>query len=152
MKILLLISFYIFSAYVAAIWIKFGILPSISESYYRLRYLQKSFFTMAMFGTGFPVVMYSEGGLMFFAGTAICFVGASPAFREDMTGAVHVIGAIGGIVLGLVSLWIDYELWIPQMVFIVLAFILTFFRVRNHTWWVEILAYFCIVGSLWFLN
>ena len=150
MKFLLLTStYFFFTAYVAAIWIKFGVLPSISESYYRLKKLQKSFFTLAMFGTGLPITIYAEGGLMFFAGAGICFVGAAPAFREDMTGRVHVIGAVGGIVLGLLSLWLDYSLWIPQVVFAGLTFFLTFFRVRNHTWWIEILAYMCIVGCLW---
>jgi len=101
-----------------------------------------------MFGTGLPVTIQSETGMMFFAGAFICLVGAAPAFRDDFTSKIHSIGAIGGISLAMVSLWIDYGYWYVSVGFAVMTFLLTFFRIKYHTWWIEILAFVCVLGVL----
>jgi len=147
---LLIISTAVFISYVTAIWIEFGVLPSISDSYYKLKH--KSLFFLAMVGTGFPITMQSETGMMFFAGAFICLVGVAGAFRQELTGKVHAIGAIGGIALGMCSLWIDYGYWHVPVFFAVVTFCLAFFRIKNHIWWIEILAFVCVLGVLFISN
>lgn len=149
MNILLLTtSTIIFFGYIALVWIKFGILPSISDSYYYFKKIPGLFF-FAMFGTGLPITIFAETGLLFFAGSFIVLVGAAGAFRQELIGKVHVIGAVGSIVLGMVSIWVDYGYWYISVGFALMTFLLTFFRIKNHTWWIEIFGYVCIVGVLW---
>jgi len=138
----------VFFGYIALVWFKFGVLPSISDSYYYFKHRPGLFF-FAMFGTGFPVIVLAETSLLFFSGCFIVLVGTAGAFHRELTGKVHVIGAVGSIVLGMVSLWVDYGYWYISVGFTLLMFLITFFRVNNHTWWIEILAYVCIVGVLW---
>jgi len=144
----IIISIVAFTVYVGAIWYKFGVLSSISESYYHLKGLQKSFFMLAMFSTGIPITIYAETGLLFFAGAFITFVGASPAFKEGTEGKVHVIGATGGILFGMMSMLFDYSLWEIPALFVFLALVITLLELKNRTWWIEILAFIAILTGL----
>ena len=146
MTALLITATIIFTSYVIYVWCKFGVLPSISDSFYKNN--EKPLFTLAMFGTGLPITIYAEFGLLFFAGAFICLVGAAAAFREDLTAKAHVVGAIGGIILGLLSCLIDYHNWILPAIFINFAGLATVFKLKNITWWVEITALICIVITL----
>ena len=83
----------IFVGYVSWIWARYGVLPSISHSYYSLPDNLKFIFTLWSWGYALPAMIVASTPLMFFAGAGICFVGAAAAYREKMTETVHIIGA-----------------------------------------------------------
>lgn len=137
--LLLTISATVFTTYVAVIWIKYGVLESISDSYYYSGC--KPWFTLAMFGTGIPISMMATDGILFFAGAGIVFVGAAPAFHQDMTRDVHFTGAVGGIILGMLSCYLDYDNWWVPVGFLVMTGFFVWFRIINRVWWIELLAF-----------
>ena len=147
-KLLLSISTLAFFGFVIMIWIRFGLLSSISDGYYYLN-RQKHLFAIAMVGVGLPVTIQSDTGMIFFAGLFICMAGAAGYIREDFTEKLHIVGATGGITLSMVSLWIDYGMWWVSLGFAVISFLLTFFRINHSSWWIEILAFVSVILVLW---
>ena len=110
MLALVLISFLLFIAYNIGIVSKFGIPPSLSQSYYLLNGVKKNLgflFTGMMLTMAFTLLpAWLELGevistwsshlnpLVFFTCAAICFVGAAPAFRANkLEGTVHEVAA-----------------------------------------------------------
>ena len=90
----------VFFSYVAYIWKKYGVQRSISNSYYKLPENRKFLFIGFCWLFAFPVMILGDNALMFGAGTFICFVGAAAAMHRFPTRAVHLTGAIGGMILG----------------------------------------------------
>ena len=150
--ILLSIAAVIFSAYVGYIWFKYGVQKSISASYYKLKGWRQVFFTLVLWAFSMLVMIASESykecyNLMFFAGVGICFVGASPAIKSSkMTKLVHMIGAIGGILLGLAFL-ICIGQWVLVLNLAYIAIII-WCKAKNWMWWVETLMFFGILGGV----
>ena len=140
---LLLLSymFVVFVSYLTYVVSKFGVLPSISDSYYLMK--SKIPFTLFIWSIAIPTILVGDTALMFFAGSFLAFVGAAPAFREEQEGIVHVVGAIGGITLGVVSMWVDFHLWYLSILLISFAVLAQIFKkkFKNHTWWVEIASF-----------
>ena len=110
MLVLVLISFLLFLAYNIGIVSKFGIPPSLSQSYYLLNGVKKNLgflFTGMMLTVAFTLLpAWLELGevvsswssylnpLAFFTCAAIAFVGAAPAFRANkLEGTVHEVAA-----------------------------------------------------------
>ncbi len=83
----------VFVTYVGGTSLKYGILGSISETYYRLPKNKKFLFTFFCWGIAFPAMIIASKPLMFFASAGICFAGAAAAFKEKLTHDVHMIGA-----------------------------------------------------------
>lgn len=144
---LLIVSFAIFTLYVAFIWLKFGVLKSISDSWYHLTFYTKPLFTLALFGFAIPVIISAESIIMKYAGLFICYTAIAPMFKIKPAEWVHYIGAVGGVMLGLFSLWQFYGLW-----YVVILFAIAYFFIKkltdNSTWWVEILAFYTIIICL----
>lgn len=154
--ILLIYSSLIFVSYMSFIISKFGILPSISESYYKLEGGYKSLFSLFIFNMVIPVIIVGNNPLMFLAGLFIAFVGAAPAFKEEFQKQVHDIGAYGGIITAFISLWINFHLGYLSLI-LGLFFIYAipknmsehwFNGIKNHIWWVEILSFILIITGL----
>lgn len=74
-----------FISYIWHIVKNYGILPSISESYYRLSDKQKKLFTFFCWGFAFPTIIIGNSFFLFLAGAGIAFVGAAAAFKSKMT-------------------------------------------------------------------
>ena len=145
----LIASFFIFAGYVTYIYSKFGVLKSISKSYYELRPKNKWMFTIALWGFSIPMIIAGDTALMFLAGSAICFVGAAPAYKDSMTDKVHVAGAVAGIVLGAAAMWINYGFWWITGLMALSAFLMSHFEIKNETWWIEITEFmFIFLGVL----
>ena len=146
----------VFAAYVTLIVAQYGVLTSISESYYRLPRIQRPFFTLFCWGFAIPAILIGSTPLMFLAGTGIAFVGAAAAFKEEMTDKVHYIGAIGGILASQLSIAIDSKLYILNAVFLSGLTLLFAFKKRiinkkdeeTYFWWIEILAFTVICIDL----
>lgn len=146
---LLLVSFSIFVGYLIYVYATVGILKSVSDSFYRVK--QPIFFILTMFLMPIPMMIVGSTPLMFFAGAFICFVGAAPGLvRNDMEERVHVIGATGGILLGMASIWIDLHMWYLSVAMAVFTLYSCskWNRIRNHTFWIEVIAFMLMIVAL----
>ena len=147
--IIFLVMITVFVSYVTFIWIKYGVQKSISDSYYRLPTRKQFLFVFFCWGFAIPAMILGNCALMFLAGVFICFVGAAAAFKGDkMTEWVHVVGAYGGVLLSQLAIWIIYDMWYITVLFIVLSGLLYILKVKNKTWWVEIIAFTFICAVL----
>lgn len=143
-KYLLITSFTIFTLYIIGVMVVYGVLPSISDSYYHIPQGYKLIFSFALIGFAFPIVMFDKKFLNFIAGGLICFVAVSPDFHLVYEGDIHYACAVGGVIFGMLSLWINYKGWKYVVVFILLA-MLVILTLPNATWWVEVLAFYTIL-------
>lgn len=135
----------LFIAYTSFVWKRYGVQPSISESWYTLGTKYNWMFTIVFcFGIG-VLQLFHESVWFFLSGSALCFVGAATAFKQKMTNAVHYSGAAGAIVFGLTGL-AGLGIWWPIVPVAVSIPVLT--KVRNATWWIEFVAFFAILGGL----
>lgn len=150
-------SFYImltiFVTYVGFIWIKYGILPSISYSYYELPKKLKPLFTLFCWGFALPVaiigITLAEESiwqfLAFFASGGIMFVGTAPDFKSE-TGndkIIHYVSALISVIFS--QLYI--ALVFPEMIYVPIIFLLSsillilFKRKVKEIWWIELFAF-----------
>lgn len=137
----------VFISYILYVYFKFGILPSISDSYYKEN--NKALFTLFIWSIAIPLMIIGNSGLMFFAGSFLAFVGAAPAFREELEGKIHVIGAVGGIAFGFASMILDSHQYILPAIMVIFTLFFTLRKIKNHTWWIEIMAFSLnIIGLL----
>lgn len=150
MTILFFFMLTVFCIYVGYIWDKYGVLPTISDSWYYLPNNQKILFTFFCWAFGFPAIILGETSLMFLAGTGIMFVGAAPAFRENLTKNVHNVGATIGVIASQLSIYFDYDLLYVNIIFLSIALIFLLFKkwIHNKVWWIEIAAFASIVYAL----
>jgi hypothetical protein len=139
-----------FCSYVGYVWNKYGILPSISYSWYVLPEKQKILFTFFCWFFAFPAIILGNSPLMFLAGAGIIFVGAAPAFKENLTKTVHQAGAAISVVAAQLSIYFDFHLLYINIAFLAIALIVLLFErwIQNKIWWIEIAAFAAIVYSL----
>jgi hypothetical protein len=134
--------------YLTVVVIKFGIQPSISESYYRWHRNVNIIFTLALWAFAMPIILVSTSGFLFFAGSFICVVGTAQNFKNPFEGKAHAVSAIVGISLGMASLIIDYHNWVAPIIFATFSIFAYLVKIKNLTWWVEVAALICIETSL----
>ncbi len=144
--ILIAIQVVVFFSFLSYVYKKHGILDAISDSYYKLK--RKNLFVLFCWGIGIPMIFITPYVLFFLAGSGMVFLGAAARYKDRITATVHIIGAISGIVLALMGLWVHYGMWWPLVVMIVLYLLLRLLKLKNFTWWIESLAFVVIVGSL----
>lgn len=146
----------VFVTYVGLIWAIYGILPSISDSFYHLPKKLKFLFTLFCWGFAIPAAMIgftlAEGStwqfLMLFAAGGIMFVGAAPDFQNEngMDRIVHYISAL----IGVISSQLYILLVFPEIYYITVSFalfsilMLIFKKKVEEIWWIEILAFLSI--------
>lgn len=139
------ISSIVFVVYVFGVWMKYGILPSISHSYYE--HYEKWLFFLFMLGIGLPITLMATSGLLFFSGVLFILCGCAPAFKYNkysLEDELHVIGAEGGISLAILALVITYGQWWVLPTMLIPTGYMMKKKVKNHTWWIEILAFVII--------
>lgn len=120
MTTLIIISLVIFLAYLAGMYMYFGIPYSISDTFYKLEARKK--------GAGwlFSAMCVSVGGLLlpallditpesyqftaFLACAGLIFVGAAPQFKVSLTGAVHYGSAAVCVIFS--QLWVGLTCWL----------------------------------------
>lgn len=136
MMTLIIISLVIFLAYLAGMYMYFGIPYSISDTFYKLEARKK--------GAGwlFSAMCVSVGGLLlpallditpesyqftaFLACAGLIFVGAAPQFRLSLTGSVHYGAAAVCVIfsqvwVGLTCWWVLIPIWLVFIVYTVVA-------------------------------
>ena len=139
-----IISISVFTAYLILITVKFGILPSISQSAYEFK--SSAWFTLGMWAVALPIVLSAESGFLFLSGAAMMFTGAAAMFKEPMTKTVHYIFAFIIILSGHAHLAFDFGLWEVAAGSLALSVPLLF--VRNRLFWIEVLNAYVILISL----
>jgi len=153
MLTLTLIQAAIFTAYVSFIISKFGVLPSISESFYRLNENRLGLlFTLFCWTLAVPMMFQSNETTLFFFFSAVGlgFVGATPMFKWSgaMTDKIHGAGAGIGIACGLAGLYFEYHMWEPFVGFLLVTGAILGFKLKDHIWWIEIMAFLAIITGL----
>jgi len=134
----------VFVSYVIYIAINYGVLPSISESYYRLPDNRKILFTLFAWSFAMSALIIGDSVLMFLAGSGIIFVGAASAMRRRLTRTVHLVGAITGITLAFFAIIFQYCMWYIAIV-IVLCIALAYLIDKRHIlWWIEVIIFIAI--------
>lgn len=151
--IITIIQGIIFLSYIFFLVYRFGVLPSISESHYRLNDLRKSYlFTLFCWALSVLMIFQTNetSPLFFISATGLAFVGSASEFKWTgaFTNIVHYGGALLGIGGALMGLWIEYNNLIPLLAFISIGIVLSALNVRNIIWWVEIVAFVCIISGL----
>lgn len=145
----------VFISYVMFILFKFGVLPSISDSWYRLKELPGvwySLFTWFTWLLGVPLMFQTNGdtALFFLAGAGLTAVGVATMFKleHDIQPYIHFAGALIGILCSLVGIAIERGSWIPAIVFVVASSVIVLTKLKNRTWWIEIAAFLAIIFGL----
>ncbi len=149
MSILTIIQLVVFLLYVGFIVKRYGILPSISDSWYVLPLRQQFLFTLFTWGIGIPMLLY--GNVWFFlSGSGLSFVGVATQFKDKIghTKEVHYIGALVGILGALIGIIVQYGNYVPLVWFIFLAISFQVSYMKNKIWWQEIVAVVLILWGL----
>lgn len=149
-SILFFLMQFIFIFYIGYIWLKYGALKSISESYYALPRKLRPLFTLALWGFAIPAIIIGDCGLMFLAGSGIAFVGAAAQMHEQFVRKVHVTAAIIGITAGHLAIIFNYHMWWITVAFVLASIPFLIFDKKTRIWWVEILAFLSISIALAF--
>jgi len=137
----------VLTLYLGLIIKRYGILPSISDSWYSLPQRENFLFTLFTWGLGIPMLFY--GNVWFFlSGSGLSFVGAATQFKSmiGITKEVHYAGALVGILGALIGIWIQWDNLLPLVWFLFLALSIQVSYMKNKIWWQEIVA---IVLILW---
>jgi len=140
----------VFLAYVSFIWAKYGVQKSISESYYVLPKKENWLFVAFTWLFAFPAMILGNSLLMLFAGGGIVFVGAAAAMHTFPTRAVHLAGAIGGMILGCLAMIFQFNMWwlVPA---IAAAIGLAALIDKKHLmWWAEVAIFVAMSIALGF--
>jgi len=152
-----LVQLLLAAAYCFYIYKRYGILDSISASYYKLLHDNKSRdFVIFSWGVGLPMFLYIyqyvwQAQLCFMlAGFFLCVVGIASAYKESFVDKIHNLGSVGAIVLGFAGIIFQDHWWglIPLVAFIAASVYMIAKKVDNKTWWVEIAAIVCIFVRL----
>ena len=153
MLTLTLIQGIVFTTYILFIIRKFGVLPSISQSFYNLNETRLGLlFTLFCWALAIPMIFQSNETtpLFFFSAAGLALVGATPMFNWSgaMTDKLHGIGAGVGIAFGLAALYFEYHMWEPFVGFILATGLILGLKLKNHIWWIEIMAFLSIITGL----
>lgn len=147
-----------FAIYIFWIIAKFGIQPSISDSFYALqnKYGKGSFmpwvFWLFLINVAWPIFpLMNFNGFSFFVMAGIILVGAAARFKEDKeTETPHIIGATGGIALAFIAIGYVFTgwawAWLPG--YFAIVGLLKALKIKNYTWWIEIVAFLMIILAL----
>lgn len=150
MLALTIIQATVFIAYILFILYRFGILPSISHSWYKLKPLNRGYlFTFFCWSIGFIMLFYNTGKSPFFflSGAGLIFTGAATAFKthHSTERIVHFVGATTCVAAALMALWIDYGMWYYITFYAPIYIIFKLIKFKNYIWWVEIIAFITIL-------
>lgn len=154
MNYLLTIQILLFILYIGYITRKFGVLYSISDSFYQFGRFRSPWFTLFSFALGFTTVGYTvftENVLFFLSGAGFVFLGAAASFREwNVTRYVHYVGALVGVFLFLIAIGVEFGIWGSLVGFIYLTLVVLMTDSSNKIWWIEIIAFLMIISGMYF--
>jgi hypothetical protein len=119
---------------------KWGVLPSISASYYKLKKEGRGdwfFFGMIAFST--PLLYDCDSVYLAASVGSLWFVGVAGAYDDaKMINRVHYTAAGLAIFFAMIHIWLA-GLWCMVVLFLIASVIIVIFA-KNRVWWVEIAA------------
>jgi hypothetical protein len=147
-----------FVLYIGWIVFKFGVQPSISDSFYALQdkygkgSLKPWLFWLFLINVAWPLFpLLKFNGFSFFALAGLILVGAAARFKQGKHVEIpHIIGATGGIALAFVAIGFVFGgwAWIWLGIGLVVYGLLSWTNVPNNTWWTQIIEFVLIVIAL----
>jgi len=149
--IITLIQTLIFISYVTFLLIKFkGPLISISESWYKLGYPLRILFNLFCLSLGLLMTLHEQSGFFFLSGVGLTLVGIASWSQSSvkLTRIIHFGGATMGIVFGLLGVGLGFDNWLPLSVWVLSSIFILLFKIKNHFWWIEIVAFLTIIWGM----
>lgn len=147
----LIFALIIMTAYLLLVIFKFGWLKSISDSYYHIKH--KYIFTFVLWS--FAVLMLLgvndviKTAIYPFACFGIVIVGAYSHFKgSKYLKIMHFIGAISGISLAILGLWIEFGYMWLTLIYLPMYAIAKYVIRDNSFYWIEVFAIYLIGISL----
>lgn len=133
-----------FGVYVWHIVAKFGVIASISESWYVDEKTNWKFIFF-IWSISFPTLaLYSYSPWFVASAISLGFVSGAPAFRsEKLIGTLHSVFTVGGIAFACYALIRSGE-WFSVIACMVASVLLARLKVKNMTWWTEIACFSAI--------
>lgn len=133
----------IFITYFWYITSRFGILSSISDSWYHLQGLRRLYFTAFMWSIGLStLLLHSYGWFYIVSGVLLPLVGVAAAFREKVNNVntLHNIGATGAIAAVLIALAFNH-IYYPLALSVVFSIGARRLKISNSTTWEEVICF-----------
>jgi hypothetical protein len=162
-ELLITIAASVFTLYLVAGYFFWGIPRSISSTYYKIKNVEgRVVFQLTQFVFSICLILTLKSHFFTAAGTFIVFsaLAADTRAHENLM-KVHVTGAIGGIVLAMAGIWhlcvvnfiggnigISFLLFLLPLIQIVFTLYATRKPVKNHTFWIEVLAFYLVCVGL----
>ena len=149
--IITLVQALIFVAYVTFLMVKFkGPLPSISQSWYRLKYPVRILFNVFCLSLGLLMTFHEQSVLFFLSGVGLSAVGIASwsMSKEKLTVWIHFAGAIIGMLLALLGIGFGLGNWVPLSIWALGSIFMLLFKIKDNYWWIEILAFVTIIIGL----
>jgi len=149
--IITLIQALIFISYVTFLLIKFkGPLKSISESWYKLRYPLRILFNLFCLSLGLLMTFHEQSVFFFLSGVGLIFVGVASWSQSSvkLTRIIHFGGATVGIVFGLLGVGFGLGNWVPLSIWMLSSIFILLFKIKNHFWWIEVIAFITIIWGM----
>lgn len=139
-----------FSAYVWWIIKQFGILPSISQSWYEEANVKgkKKKFMFILFIVSISaatLLLYSKSLWFLGSGASLLIVAFAPAFRSDhkIVGVLHTGGTVAGIAFGCYAL-VTEGIYFTTVLCVVGSILPERLKIDNTTWWTEVACFSAI--------
>lgn len=137
---------FIFSTYLWYIVAKFGILPSVSESWYAEGAKKYMFIIFITSLSVLTLLLYSHSLWFIASGLSLAIVAFAPAFRSDnkIVGILHTGGTVGGIAFACWAL-LTHGVYFPVIGCAISSILLARLKVPNTTFWTEVADFAFIV-------
>ncbi len=135
-------------AFTSMIVFRYGVLSSISDSWYKLPTKDRWMFPVFLWGLSIPIMIAFQKPLIILGCLCICMVGIYPWFKLKIESSLHSIFAYSGIALNSLSAIIDYHQYIYIIVLVIFEILLELFKAKNKTWWQEVVAIIILLTAL----
>jgi hypothetical protein len=142
----------VFITYTLFIYLRYGLLKAISQSYYELKEdkLGMLFFLFCL-SLAIPLFAFyveTKNLLWIVASFGAFLTGAASAFESKHTRLAHFIGSIMLIAGSLISIWAYFGLWWPTALMAITIWVIVAMLKNNKVWWIEIAAFIIIISGL----
>lgn len=134
----------VFFIYLIFLVKRYGVLDSISDSWYQ-EGEQNYLFILFLLGIGIPAILLLEPAFII-TGSLLCVVGAMAAFKlNKFVGTIHAVATTGAIIAALVGTAI-HGIWFPAIIAGLATLVINHkgFQIKNTTWWTEVACFLAI--------
>jgi hypothetical protein len=126
------------TTYLTYIVCRYGVLPSISNSFYATG--QRPIFFIAMVGFSTPLLYGNESLFLALSVMCIWLLATASAYHERLGKLVHYPAAFMSVVWAMVHVWVELGRWDLVAAFVIASIIIILIR-KNVIWWVEVAAF-----------